>query len=483
MEKLVLIHGALGSSKEFDAILPLLKNQFDLITYEIPHHGERKQSTIPFTMEALTDDLLSYLAEIGPAYIYGFSLGGYVALSAAQNDTKNIKGVITQATKFNWSREEAKKEVANLDLQFLQNKVPGFYTYLSQIHGVYLPELLNKTARFMEDLGTNPSLTVTRASTIGIPVRLTRGGRDKMVSREETLQMKEAIPQAHYFEVPSMIHPLGFIKPTLIARLIQTQFGSFSYHWASTPFGKMAYRTYGEIHNENDPILLFLHEAIGSIAQWQSFPENLCNALNRSGIAIEFPGYGFSDEEDKVRDETYLHEFAEQVLPAFLTQIKWKNPLIIIGHSDGGTNALLYSSKFPNNVKAIVTMAAHYINEQETTAGIQPAIEAYKEGKLKGLEYYHGLKTERLFYAWANTWNLPRFKDWDITSDIAQNDTPALIIQGDKDQYGTDQQVKGIVAILENASGKFIDDCGHQPHLEKEKEVIKAIKDWLEIEV
>lgn len=94
------------------------------------------------------------------------------------------------------------------------------------------------------------------------------------------------------------------------------------------------------------------------------------------------------------------------------------NPLLIVGHSDGGTNALLYSSKYPKKIKGIVTMAAHYINEPETIAGIRPAIKAYKEGKLKGLEYYHGEKTERLFFAWCKTWLLPEFENWDISQDI-----------------------------------------------------------------
>lgn len=480
MEKLILIHGAIGSSKEFDAILPLLNAKFDVFLYEIPHHGAKKDSTIPFTIEALATDLLTYIEKLGPAYIYGFSLGGYLALSAAQIDEKNIKGIITQATKFNWSVEEAEKEVTQLDLVFLQNKAKGFYTYLSSLHGAYLPELLAKTAQFMLALGKAPALSAESVSRLALPVRLTRGGRDRMVTKEETLQIKTAIKEANYFEVPHMIHPLGFIKPKFTARLIETQFESFNYKWSPTSFGRMAYRNYGVIRNETEPILLFLHEAIGSIAQWQDFPKNLSKALNLPGIAIEFPGYGFSAEEDKVRDESYLHEFAEDVLPSFLKEIGIKNPLVIIGHSDGGTNALLYSSKYPENVKAIVTMAAHYINEKETTAGIQPAIEAYKEGKLKGLEYFHGTKTERLFYAWANTWHLPGFKVWDISKNIKGNERPALIIQGSNDQYGTDQQVEGIVALLPHSTAHIIENCGHQPHLEKQEEVIKVIKEWWE---
>jgi pimeloyl-ACP methyl ester carboxylesterase len=363
-----------------------------------------------------------------------------------------------------------------MNVEFLSTKAAGFYNYLLELHGDYLPKLLGKTADFMTLLGENPVISQKSVEKLNIPVRLIRGGKDRMVSKEETLEINEGLKLGHYFEVPSMIHPLGFINPKQIARLISIQLESLTYQWTFTPFGKMAYQEVGNIQSESETVVLFLHEAIGSIAQWKSFPKHLCEKLQLPGIVIEFPGYGFSQAEERTRDVQYLHEFALDYLPAFIEAIQLKNPLLIVGHSDGGTNALLYSTKHPSSVKGIVTMAAHYINEKETRAGIQPAIDAWEVGKLKGLEFFHGDKTERLFFAWANTWLQADFKDWDISKDIKGNPVPALIIQGRDDQYGTDQQVNGIVELLENADGYFIDGCGHAPHLEKQYEVISKVK-------
>ncbi|WP_107037913.1 alpha/beta fold hydrolase [Brumimicrobium mesophilum] len=478
MEKLVLIHGALGNYSEFDEIIPQLENDFDIEAFEIPHHGNYPNSKVEFEINALVKDFLKFLNKFGPAYIYGFSLGGYLAIAAAQEDPSNILGIVTQGTKFNWSEETAIKETATLNVDFLSSKAEGFYNHLIKLHGDYLPELLEKTADFMNNLGENPAITPKSVEKITVPVRLTRGGKDKMVSKEETLKINDGLQFGNYFEIPSMIHPLGFINSKHIARLISIQIESMKYHWASTPFGKMAYQIFGEIKSENETVVLFLHEAIGSIAQWKEFPKNLCAELNLPGITIEFPGYGFSEAEDKNRNAKYLHEFALEYLPAFIESIQLRNPLLIVGHSDGGTNALLYSTKHPSNVKGIATMAAHYINEKETRAGIQPAIEAWDSGKFKGLEYFHGEKTERLFFSWANTWLKPDFIDWDISEDIRGNSISALIIQGNEDQYGTDQQVNGIVDLLENSEAYFIDDCGHAPHLEKEEIVISKINNW-----
>src|SRR5690554_8003919 len=175
MEKLVLIHGALGDYSEFNKIVPLLEKKYEIHTFEIPHHGNYQDSKIEFEINAIVIDFLKFLKTIGPSYIYGFSLGGYLAIAAAQQDETNIKGIVTQGTKLNWTVENAKKETATLTVDFLQSKAEGFYNYLVALHGEYLPQLLEKTADFMTLLGENPIVSKESVQNITIPVRFTRG--------------------------------------------------------------------------------------------------------------------------------------------------------------------------------------------------------------------------------------------------------------------------------------------------------------------
>lgn len=477
MDNLVLIHGALGNAKEFDKISSLLSRNYNVLIYEIPHHGIKSDASLPFTIESLSHDLDKYISDIGDCFIYGFSLGGYIALSLAQKGNQHIKGIVTQGTKLDWSPEIALKEIQPLTIDFLKTNAKPFYDYLLSIHGSKLSELLDKTASFMLNLGNYPIISTESVQSISCPVRMIRGGRDKMVTKGETLEICNAINNSFYFEIPSFIHPLGFIKAKHVARAIEVQINSFDYKWASTDFGDIAYKTLGA-YTDDKPVLLFLHEAIGSIAQWKDFPEKVSTALNLSAIILEFPGYGFSSEYNKKRDDKYLHNFALKHLPSFIEAIDLEQEVIMIGHSDGGTNALLYSSKHPEKIKGIVTMAAHVLNEKETKAGIQPAIDAYASGKMKGLEMFHGKKTESLFYSWAHTWLSEDFSNWNISDDIKNNNIPALVIQGEDDQYGTNEQVEIICDLLEKAEPFFIKDCGHAPHLEKDEKVIEKIKSW-----
>jgi pimeloyl-ACP methyl ester carboxylesterase len=229
----------------------------------------------------------------------------------------------------------------------------------------------------------------------------------------------------------------------------------------------------------DDIFVLFLHEALGSIGQWRNFPQLLCDALGMPGFMYERQGHGASDPLNGTRDKNYLHHYAWQELPEVIrTLIPAGKKVLLVGHSDGGTIALLYASKFPKQVAGIVTMAAHIFVEDETLAGIHPAIEAYHAGKLAGLQKYHGPQTETLFFAWANTWLHPDFRDWNIEADIQEISCPALIIQGKNDQYGTAMQVETIARLIAGSHAHILGGCNHHPHLEKTTETVVLISQW-----
>lgn len=229
---------------------------------------------------------------------------------------------------------------------------------------------------------------------------------------------------------------------------------------------------------DSKPVLVFLHEALGSIIQWKAFPAELCNTLHLSGIVIERSGHGKSSALNSERDIHYLHQYADETLAVLREILNPTQKIILIGHSDGGSIALILAARKMKNLQAIVTMAAHTFVEDETLAGIHPAIEAFEAGKLDGLYKIHGDKTKTLFDAWATTWLTPTFKSWDIREEIKSISIPILAIQGEEDQYGTQEQVNSIVLDKENRKGIIIPTCGHHPHLEKKETVIREIENW-----
>ena len=228
------------------------------------------------------------------------------------------------------------------------------------------------------------------------------------------------------------------------------------------------------------PVLVFLHEALGSIGQWKAFPLDLSAATGLPGLVYERWGFGVSERRGPGPwASDYLEREAES-LEDVLTTAGVDRP-VLFGHSDGGTIALFYSSLFPKRPEAVIAEAAHVFVEEVTLAGIRDVVTGVGDGRLqRALTRYHGEKTDDVFSGWADTWLAPGFRAWDMTGHLGAIRTPLLVLQGEGDQYGTAAQVE---AIRSGTGGpveaRLLPGCGHVPHLEAPGPVLRASREFL----
>ena len=103
--------------------------------------------------------------------------------------------------------------------------------------------------------------------------------------------------------------------------------------------------------------------------------------------------------------------------------------------------------------------------------GIRKAIKVYHTTNLKErLKKYHGDKTEAVFWAWATTWLAAESQSWNIERFLPLIACPILVIQGEKDEYGSLEQVKGIIHHVSSKVEKLIIPiAGHTPHKEAQE--------------
>lgn len=232
----------------------------------------------------------------------------------------------------------------------------------------------------------------------------------------------------------------------------------------------------------NLPLLVFLHEGLGSVAQWKDFPHRLSEKLKLPALIYDRYGYGRSDERIGPFYPEFLHDEATIWLPELFTLLGLSSiPKILIGHSDGATIALLHAAGFPQKILGVVSEAAHVMIEETTRNGILSVKDEFEKGKLTGLlQKYHGKRSEQLIRGWTENWLSPENRDWNIEESLSGIVCPVLIIQGDKDHFGSFAQV---TAIRDSISGKatvlFIPGCGHIPHFQANPEVIDAIEEFV----
>jgi len=225
------------------------------------------------------------------------------------------------------------------------------------------------------------------------------------------------------------------------------------------------------------PLLIFLHEGLGSISMWRDFPQLVCAAAGFCGLVYSRPGYGNSTprpaEEKWQRD--YLQREAEIVLPALLRALGADHgPYWLFGHSDGASIALLHAAAFPDKVRGAVVLAPHVFVEPVALEGIRRAVEKYREGGLKrNLARYHA-DPDSPFYGWSDAWLDPAFAAWNIEARVAQIKCPLLLIQGEDDEYGTMAQLDRIAALQPGSVMLKLPACGHIPHRDRPQDVIDA---------
>lgn len=229
------------------------------------------------------------------------------------------------------------------------------------------------------------------------------------------------------------------------------------------------------------PIAVFLHEGLGSIELWKRWPQALCDRLQCRGFVYSRLGYGRSTPRSPNEQwpVTFLHHQARDVLPALLDAVGIdegeRSRMWLIGHSDGGTIALLYASAFPDALAGLAIMAPHVFVEAETVEAIKETRIAYESTTLRDkLRSYHD-DVDSAFYGWNDAWLNPAFLHWDITDEIAAIRRPLLAIQGHDDEYASMLQIDKIKAAVPHTRLVKLSQCGHSPHRDASDAVNDAI--------
>ena len=210
---------------------------------------------------------------------------------------------------------------------------------------------------------------------------------------------------------------------------------------------------------------------------WKGFPAAVAAATGCGALVYSRAGYGGSDAVELPRPTRYMHDEAFGALPDVLDATGVRDA-ILVGHSDGGSIALLYAgSGRAERVRALVLEAPHVFVEDVSVASIAEAKRAYEAGDLRArLLRYHGENTDVAFWGWNDVWLSDAFRAWNIEEALPQVRAPALVLQGEDDAYGTLAQVD---AILRQSGGRverrILPACGHSPHRDRPEETLDAI--------
>jgi len=233
--------------------------------------------------------------------------------------------------------------------------------------------------------------------------------------------------------------------------------------WRGKPL-RLEYQWVGA-QSSDHPTIVFLHEGLGSVSMWKDFPQRFCSDNGFAGLIFSRYGYGLSTPRPPGErwPTTFMHAQAHEVLPPLFAKLGVSKPWLF-GHSDGGSIALLYAARYPQEVSGLVVAAPHISVEEVAITSIQQARIAYLSTDLRArLARYHA-NPDSAFWGWNDIWLDRTFRSWNIENHLPAITCPVMAVQGEDDEYGTLQQIYGIKEKLPHAHLLVLPQCRHSPH-------------------
>lgn len=221
---ILLLHGALGSSEQFILLQEILASEREVFVMDFEGHGN-SESNADFSIELFTQNILDYLEEnkISKTAIFGYSMGGYVALNFALKHPDSVEKIITLGTKFDWNPEFANKEIKMLNPEAIQMKVPAFAERLKQLHGNgNWQNVILKTAKMMQNLGENPSLKEADFHKLNISALICLGELDVMSTEIESKNVSNWLQNGQFQLIENLKHPIETVPVDKIVAIITT---------------------------------------------------------------------------------------------------------------------------------------------------------------------------------------------------------------------------------------------------------------------
>ncbi|WP_294670483.1 alpha/beta hydrolase [uncultured Fluviicola sp.] len=221
MKNLIILHGALGAKSQFEQLASQLSEHFHVYTLEFDGHGTKSTGAADFSIELFAQNLKDFMQQndIQKPMIFGYSMGGYVALKLESLNPGSMEKLVTLGTKFDWNPESAEKEAKMLNAEKIEEKVPSFVAYLKSLHGENSwRTVLQATAKMMLELGNKPALKSYDFHHIQVPVHLLRGEKDAMVTKEETAEVQHLLRNGSYTEIADWLHPINLVPSDQLAQ-------------------------------------------------------------------------------------------------------------------------------------------------------------------------------------------------------------------------------------------------------------------------
>ncbi len=216
-EPVLLLHGAIGNTEEFDGLVPVLVGAgYRTVALDARARGRSTWGNVPITYEQMAADALGLLDLLGidKAHLVGWSQGGIVSLELAIYHPDRLGRVVVYGA--NISPDGIYADIQPSD------QLPPFEQFVEDYQ-----RLSPEPERFEELLGVlggldavAPDYTDEELGSITVPVLVLDGAEEEFVKPDHTVLMADLIPGAELVIMPGTGHFAPWAQPAEFNRIV-----------------------------------------------------------------------------------------------------------------------------------------------------------------------------------------------------------------------------------------------------------------------
>lgn len=208
MGKIIFIHGAFGTEKDLKPLAGLCTGH-EVMLLNLPFHGT--EAGPRFDYQSLKDGLQRKLRGYDNYSIFGYSMGGYLALDLASEGLITPHTIITYGTRFFWNQNLVQKVAGIMDPQQLMRNLPDYVTALKAMHGPHWETVISDMLKVMDEISRHP-LSESQFKRLNMPVKLNVGDKDSLATPDETESVSRIIAHSSYQILPEAEHDISRLK-------------------------------------------------------------------------------------------------------------------------------------------------------------------------------------------------------------------------------------------------------------------------------
>lgn len=225
---LLLLHGSAGSTQsETSVLFPRLEPDFRLIAVDFSGHGA---STFPetadtpagseplFTADLFADNARAVCDHFGLAstHIFGFSMGGNMALHFARQHPDRVKRLAVHAGNVHWDEAMVEAMTARLDIERIEAR-PTLAKQMDALHTDWR-RMFTEMIPFVEGLPAASDDMAKGAAAVMHPTLVSAVDQDDLFSVHDALTLHSHLPNGRLAILPGKRHALQHIDADALAR-------------------------------------------------------------------------------------------------------------------------------------------------------------------------------------------------------------------------------------------------------------------------